>query len=62
MLVDAWLTQVLDTADIWLGRGQCIGHYGVGEVYLPLLEALGAMCRSPGGHHLVDTLEQQVLS
>ena len=32
-----------------LGRGQCIEHYGAGEAYLPLLEALGRLGRAPGG-------------
>src|SRR5215468_8258846 len=28
-------------------RGQCAEHYGEGEAYLPLLEALGQLCRGP---------------
>src|SRR5262249_9706723 len=27
--------------------GQCVEHYGEGEAYLPLLEALGQLCRGP---------------
>ncbi|MGZ5271490.1 MAG: AAA family ATPase, partial [Ramlibacter sp.] len=27
------------------GRGQCVESYGAGEPYLPVLEALGALCR-----------------
>jgi hypothetical protein len=26
-------------------RGQCVEHYGTGEPYLPVLEALGELCR-----------------
>ncbi|MBI3301129.1 MAG: winged helix-turn-helix domain-containing protein, partial [Deltaproteobacteria bacterium] len=26
--------------DIWVARGQCVEHYGAGEAYLPVLEAL----------------------
>ena len=36
------------TGILWVGRGQCIDHYGAGEVYLPLLEALGGLVRREG--------------
>ncbi len=29
----------------WIARGQCIEHYGSGEAYLPVLEALSQLCR-----------------
>jgi predicted ATPase len=41
---------------VWLGWGQCIGHYGVGEPYLPVLEALGRLCRGTGGDCLIALL------
>ncbi|MBI3802044.1 MAG: AAA family ATPase, partial [Deltaproteobacteria bacterium] len=41
-----------------LGRGQCIEHYGAGEPYLPLLEALGRLCREAGGKQLIEVLHQ----
>ena len=28
-----------------LARGQCVEQYGTGEPYLPVLEALGELCR-----------------
>lgn len=40
----------------WVGRGQCIEHYGAGEAYLPVLEALGRLCRGPGGERLIGLL------
>jgi DNA-binding winged helix-turn-helix (wHTH) protein len=40
-LVDAFVAQMAATAAVWSARGQCIEHYGAGEAYLPLLEALG---------------------
>jgi predicted ATPase len=49
--------QTLD-GRVWIGRGQCIEHYGPGEAYLPLLEALGRLCREPGGQRLVEILSQ----
>lgn len=40
-LVDAFLAQLPRTKNIWVSRGQCIEHYGEGEAYLPILDALG---------------------
>ncbi len=42
----------------WLSRGQCIEHYGPGEPYMPILEALGRLCRTPDGEQLVTLLGQ----
>ncbi len=47
-LIEAFVERVAADADVWLGRGQCVDQYGVGEAYLPLLEALGRLCRSSG--------------
>jgi len=46
------------TAPLWVGCGQCIEHYGAGEAYLPVLEALGRLCREPCGQRLVALLHQ----
>jgi DNA-binding winged helix-turn-helix (wHTH) protein/predicted ATPase len=43
---------------VWLVHGQCIEHYGAGEAYLPVLEALGQLCREPGGGSLIKLLSQ----
>ncbi|HEV8712367.1 MAG TPA: AAA family ATPase [Candidatus Binatia bacterium] len=45
-------------SSLWIGRGQCIEHYGAGEAYLPVLEALGRLCREPGGERLIKLLSQ----
>lgn len=57
-LVEAFLAQTAGTGAARLGLGQCIEHYGAGEAYLPLLEALGRLCRAPGGKPLIDLLAQ----
>src|SRR5207249_2556991 len=44
---------------LWIGRGQCIEHYGAGEAYLPLLEALGRLGRESRGQRLIELLSQQ---
>ena len=42
----------------WIARGQCIEHYGSGEAYLPVLEALSQLCRQPGGEQIVTLLSR----
>src|SRR5262249_56214595 len=51
-LVDAFLADVAVPAGATVARGRCLEHFGTGEAYLPLLEALRRLCRahaaSPG--------------
>src|SRR5262249_57046074 len=47
---------------LWLGRGQCIEQYGAGEAYLPVLEALGRLCRGPEGPRFLALLGQHAPS
>jgi hypothetical protein len=58
-LVEAFIAQLETQGPPWIGCGQCVEHYGVGEAYLPVLEALGRLCRVPGGQELVALLGQQ---
>lgn len=48
--------------EVWIGRGQCVEHYGVGEAYLPVLEALGRLCREEDGKDVIALLRQQAPS
>lgn len=57
-LVEAFVAQVSAIEDVWVGHGQCMDHYGAGEAYLPVLEALGRLCRAPAGAPLVAVLRQ----
>jgi predicted ATPase/DNA-binding winged helix-turn-helix (wHTH) protein len=58
-LVEAFLEQqVAADGNVWIGQGQCVEHYGTGEVYMPVLEALGRLCRGPGGERLTALLNQ----
>ena len=57
-LVDMFLTQVTSGLPLWVARGQCIAHYGAGEAYLPVLDALGRLCRDPESASLVAALER----
>ena len=61
-LVGAFLERIATNGDIEIGRGQCIEHYGTGEAYLPVLEALGGLCRGPEGKRFIALLSQQAPS
>lgn len=41
-----------------LAFGQCIEHYGSGEPYMPVLEALNALCRAEGGQTVARTMRE----
>jgi predicted ATPase/DNA-binding winged helix-turn-helix (wHTH) protein len=55
-LVEAFLQDLNDYGALWVGRGQCIEHNGAGEAYLPVLEALGGLCKEPDGQELTNLL------
>jgi DNA-binding winged helix-turn-helix (wHTH) protein len=48
-----------DVPGIQIAFGQCIEGYGGKEAYYPVLEALGELCRSPGGNSIVQLLADQ---
>jgi tetratricopeptide (TPR) repeat protein len=41
---------------LWIARGQCLDHYGAGEAYLPIFEALGRLARGPGHDRILRVL------
>jgi predicted ATPase/DNA-binding winged helix-turn-helix (wHTH) protein len=57
-VVDLWLARLAAGSGVRTGRGQCVEHYGAGEPYLPLLEALGHLARGPGGAEVLAVLRQ----
>ena len=57
-LVDTCTTALEAQDDVWIGRGQCVEHYGPGTGFLPILEALGRLCRGPGGTTVIGQLQQ----
>jgi DNA-binding winged helix-turn-helix (wHTH) protein/predicted ATPase len=61
-LVDAFVADVGNKEGLWIGHGQCVDQYGAGEAYLPVLEALGRMCRGPEGEPLEALLRQHAPS
>lgn len=56
-LVETFLPQI-DARGSISARGQCLEHYGVGEAYLPVLEAFGRLGRESGRERLVHVLGQ----
>jgi DNA-binding winged helix-turn-helix (wHTH) protein/predicted ATPase len=58
-VVDAFLEEAHGCGMQWIGRGQCIEHYGAGEAYMPVLEAFGQLCRGRDGQVFVDVLARQ---
>lgn len=57
-LGEAFLERATAEEELWIGRGQCIEQYGTGEAYLPVLEALGRLCRELEGQRLIEVLER----
>jgi DNA-binding winged helix-turn-helix (wHTH) protein/predicted ATPase len=62
ILMDAFLAQIASQQPLVMGRGQCIDHYGVGEAYLPLLEAFGEMGQAALGTHVIEVCRQHAPS
>lgn len=55
-LVQSFLSRLPQAPNI--GQGQCVEQHGAGEGYLPVLEALGSLCRQPQGAQVMDVLRQ----
>jgi DNA-binding winged helix-turn-helix (wHTH) protein len=56
-VVDAFLAAIAPPG-AWVTWGQCVEHYGVGEAYLPVLEAFGRLCRQPQGQSVIGLLHR----
>src|ERR687887_632757 len=57
-LLNAFLDQLSSDMPLWIARGQCIAHYGSGEGYLPVLDALGQLCRDTTDARVLELLKQ----
>lgn len=44
-LVDTFVRSITSDRSVRIGRGQCLEQYGTSEAYLPVLEAIGGLCR-----------------
>jgi hypothetical protein len=57
-LLELFVARTAAQGGVRIGHGQCIERSGEGEPYLPLLEALGRLCREPGGARMRAVLRQ----
>ncbi|MBI3249510.1 MAG: AAA family ATPase [Deltaproteobacteria bacterium] len=57
-LIETFLQQAETTATFRVWRGQCIEHHGTGEAYLPVLDALGRLCRQSESRAILALLQQ----
>jgi DNA-binding winged helix-turn-helix (wHTH) protein/predicted ATPase len=57
-LLEAFLGEATARSPAWVAWGQSVEHAGTGEPYLPLLDALGRLCRAPGAGEVVSVLAQ----
>ena len=48
-VVDAFIAGLTARPGLWIGQGQCVEHYGAGEAYQPVLEALGRLGHREAG-------------
>jgi predicted ATPase/DNA-binding winged helix-turn-helix (wHTH) protein len=53
-LVDTFVRSIASDRNLRIGRGQCLEQYGTSEAYLPVLEAIGRLCREQ--RRVVDVL------
>jgi predicted ATPase len=57
-LVEAFVARCTADTRCWVAQGQCLDHFGAGEPHLPVLEALGRLCRGPEGACVIEVLHQ----
>jgi DNA-binding winged helix-turn-helix (wHTH) protein/predicted ATPase len=57
-VLHAFRARLADRGPVRTTWGQCVQHYGTGESYQPLLEALGRLCRQPGAEDVIPLLER----
>lgn len=57
-VVEAFVAQAATARRLHVAWGQCVEQYGPGEAYLPVLEALGQLCRAPGNAPMRRLLRQ----
>jgi DNA-binding winged helix-turn-helix (wHTH) protein/predicted ATPase len=61
-LADAFLEQIPTRQTVRIAHGQCLDHHGVGEPYLPLIEALTRVAGGADGAAVKEILSAQAPS
>jgi DNA-binding winged helix-turn-helix (wHTH) protein/predicted ATPase len=57
-VVNALLEHASAVPGVVVCRGQCLEHFGAGEAYLPMLDGLSRLGRTPDGPRIVELLRQ----
>jgi DNA-binding winged helix-turn-helix (wHTH) protein/tetratricopeptide (TPR) repeat protein len=55
-VVEAFVEHASAETDRYIAQGQCLEHFGEGEPYFPVLEALGSLCRQPARDRVIEIL------
>ena len=55
-LIEAFLAEAGQDPLLTIAKGQCMDHYGVGESYLPVIDAFSHLCRAPDGERIMTAL------
>jgi predicted ATPase len=53
-LVDLFVEGAREQRNLLVGRGACVERYGSGQAYLPVLEAISALCRGPNSPRAIE--------
>lgn len=61
-LIDRFVRDVARSGAARVARGQCLEHYGDGEAYLPVLEAIAALALAEDGEELTALLRRSAPS
>jgi DNA-binding winged helix-turn-helix (wHTH) protein len=61
-LADTFLDELRGAAAARIAHGQCVDHHGVGEPYLPLIEALTRLARAADGAAVKEILASEAPS
>ncbi len=57
-LAEAFLDSAAQQLRVHVTLGQCLDHRGTPEAYLPVLDALGRLCRGPQGPRVIALLRR----
>jgi DNA-binding winged helix-turn-helix (wHTH) protein len=57
-LLDVFLEEASAAGRVLVGCGTCIEQYGSGQVYLPVLDAVGALCRGRSADRAIDAFSR----
>ena len=55
-VVEAFVERASAPNGLHIAQGQCLEHFGEGEPYFPVLEALGSLCRQPARDSVIGIL------